>query len=167
MPNVQQPFGLRLIDTDGKQARVRRYVKKSGNAIYPGDAVIATATGDIDVATAGAALLGVAMEYRAAASTADIAVCDDPDAVFEIQSDNAVAAADVFLNSNITATAGDSSLLRSKQDLDVASFATTATLQLKLLGLSQIGDNAYGSYARIKVKINNHILEGSTGSAGV
>lgn len=167
MPNVQQPFGLRLIDSEGKQVRIRRYVKKSGNAIYPGDAVVATATGDVDIATAGAALLGVAMEYRAAASTADIAVCDDPEAVFEIQSDSGVAAADVFLNANITATAGDSSLLRSKHDLDVASFATTATLQLKLLGLSQISDNAYGSFARIKVKINNHVLKGATGSAGV
>jgi hypothetical protein len=167
MPNVFLPFGLRLIDTEGKQPRVRRYTKKTGNAIYPGDAVVATATGDVDIATAGAALLGVAMEFRAATSTAQIAVCDDPEAVFEIQSDNQILAADVFLNSNITATAGDASLLRSKHDLDVASFATTATLQLKILGLSEIGDNAYGSFARIKVKINNHVLKGATGSAGV
>jgi small subunit ribosomal protein S7 len=33
--------------------------------------------------------------------------------------------------------------------------------------VSQIDDNAYGSYARALVKINNHVLKGGTGTVGV
>lgn len=166
MANTFAPFGLRLVQNEGKEFQGRRYVKKSGNAIYPGDAVKQASTGDVDVAAAGDALLGVALEYKAASSTDSILICDDPAAVFEIQADNLVAAADVFQNSNITATAGDSALLRSKQDLDVASFGTGSTKQLKILGLSAIGENAYGSYARMLVKINVHTLK-SAGTDGI
>jgi hypothetical protein len=158
MANVQDPFGLRLLDDEGKQFRARKYVKKSGNAIYPGDLVIPTATGDVDVATAGAIALGVALEYGAATSTDSILVCDDPEATYEIQADNAIVAADVFQNANITATAGNATLRRSKHDLDFASLGTGATLNLKILGLSSISDNAYGSFARVKVKIQNHVF---------
>jgi hypothetical protein len=165
MANANAPFGARLIESEGKQFRVRRYPKKSGNAIYQGDFVIADAAGSVDVATAAATLLGVALESGAATSTADIAVCDDPEAVFEVQASANFAAADVFQNADIVATAGDSSLSRSKHAWDSASDDTTSTLQLKALGLSQIGENAYGSYAKIKVKINNHAFK--AGVAGV
>jgi hypothetical protein len=160
MANTQDPFGLRVLESEGTQYRVRRYVKKSTNAIYPGDAVIAAATGDIDVATGadGVVLLGVALEYGAAGSTAEIGVCDDPNAVFEIQADASIVAADVFQNANITAGAGDAVLRRSGQDLDVASLGVGATKQLKILGLSAISDNAYGAFARVKVKIQNHVF---------
>lgn len=165
MANANAPFGARLIESEGKQFRVRRYPKKSGNAIYQGDFVIADAAGSVDVATAAATLLGVALESGAATSTTAIAVCDDPEAVFEIQADGDFAAADIFRNADIVASSGDTSLSRSQHVLDSSTMDTTSTLQLKCLGLSQINENAYGSYARVKVKINNHAFK--AGVAGV
>lgn len=167
MANANKPFGLAEVSGEGKEFRVRRYVKKSGNAIYPGDPVIQTATGDIDVAGTTGALLGVAQEYGAASSVAPIAVCDDPEALFSIQANSAVVAADVFQNANVATGAGDSALRRSTFALDVGTLGTSATAQLKILGLTAINVNEFGSYAQVNVKINNHVLKGGTGTAGV
>lgn len=167
MSNVNAPFGARLVQSEGKEYRVRRYLKKSGNVISENDFVINDATGEIDVAAAGVALLGVSLEHQAASGTSSHAVCDDPEAVFDIQASADLQAADVFANADIVATAYDSALNRSKHALDSASIGTTATLQLKILGLTQIASNAYGSYARALVKINNHKLKGGTGTQGV
>lgn len=165
MANINAPFGARLIDSEGKQYRVKRYVKKTGSAIYPGDFVKIASTGDVEVASASGQLLGVALEYKAATSVAEIAVCDDPEAIFEIQASANLAAADVFANAQLVVTAGDTSLLTSKHALDSANIASTDTHQLKILGLSAIASNAYGSYAKAKVKINNHVFKaGVTGA---
>jgi len=167
MVNANNAFGLRLSTDEGKEYRVRRYPKKSGNAIFPGDPVIADAAGTVDVGVAGGALLGVALEYGAATSTDPIAVCDDPEALFSIQANSQVVAADTFLNANVAAGAGDVSLRRSKFTLDVGAMDTTATRQLKILGLTSIASNAFGSFAQLNVKINNHVFKGGTGTAGV
>lgn len=156
MANPNVPYGAILIDDEGKQFRVRRFLKKTGNAIFEGDFVIQASTGDVDVAAAGSVILGVAMESKAATYTGEIAVCDDPEAVFSIQASADAQAADVFANADIVATAGDTGLSRSKHALDSASINTTNTLQLKILGLHKIASNAYGSYAQVKVKVNKH-----------
>lgn len=165
MANVNSPYGARILASEGKEYRVRRYVKKTGAAIFEGDFVTYDAAGNVTVAAAGSVLVGVAMQSLPSASTADIAVMDDPDALLEIQASGSVVAADVFLNADIVATAGDSTINRSKHALDHTSIATTATLQLKILGLSAIDDNAYGSFARLKVKMNAHFQK--AGVAGV
>lgn len=164
MSNTNAPFGFKLVENQGP-VRVFRYPKKSGNAIYQGDAVIMDAAGSVDVAVAGGKLLGIAAEYKAATDTSPIAVIDDPDAVFEIQASGSLAAADVFLNADIVATTGDTSLLRSKHALDVASKNTTATLQLKILGKAQELGNDYGNYVRMIVRINEHAFR--AGVAGI
>jgi hypothetical protein len=46
--------------------------------------------------------------------------------------------------------------------LDAADKADTATLQVKLLGLSRRIDNAFGEYAKWLVLINNHELRAGT-----
>lgn len=166
MANTFAPFGLRLVDSEGKDFKGRRYVKKSGTIIYPGDVLKQQATGDVTVAAAGDTPIGVALEYKASTDVSGILVCDDPAAVFEIQADDGVTAADVFQNANITATTGDTGLLRSKQDLDVASFGTGSTKTLKIIGLSSIGENAYGSFARMLVKLNVHTHK-SVGTDGI
>jgi len=159
MANTNAPFGALLVDGEGKQFRVRNYPKKSGNAIYQGDLVILDASGTVDVGSTTPPYLGVAMASAAAASTADIPVCDDPDALFVIQASANCVQTDVFSNASIVATAGDAGLSRSKHALDSATIATTATLGLKILGLQPAGTNAYGSYARIRVKINSHAFK--------
>ena len=98
-------------------------------------------------------------------------VVDDPAVVFEIQEKaNTVqlAATEVGLNQvPILATAGtylSGWLLASTTD---ATAATTATLPLRLLGLSRKSGNAFGAYAKWLVKINVHELGTGTGAAGV
>lgn len=165
MANVDAPYGLRVVDTEGKQVRVKRYTKTTADVIYEGDPVKLVAAGTVSLAAAGDKLLGVAMEAIAAGVAGDIAVCDDPEAIFEIKASGSTVAADVGLNANVLAASGDAALKRSKYELDTASQATTATLQLKILGLSKIDDNAYGTDARLLVKINEHVFQ--AGTAGI
>lgn len=98
-------------------------------------------------------------------------VVDDPNVIFEIQEESngtALAATEVGLNTiPLLAAAGTYAsgwLLRSASG---ATPATTATLQLRLLGLSQKQDNAFGAYAKWLVKFNVHELGTGTGAAGV
>lgn len=101
-------------------------------------------------------------------------VVDDPTAVFLIQehaNGTQLAAANVGKNTiGYNGQAGNGYLsgwqLASATD---ATPATTATLQLRLLGLDQrvAGTNQFGPYAKWLVKINVHELGTGTGAAGV
>lgn len=100
-------------------------------------------------------------------------VVDDPNVIFEIQEESngtALTATKVGLNTvPLLAAAGDYAsgwLLRSATG---ASPATTATLQLRLMGLAQhpAGTNTFGAYAKWLVKFNVHELGTGTGAAGV
>lgn len=98
-------------------------------------------------------------------------VVDDPNVIFEIQEESngtALAATEVGLNQvPLLAAAGTYAsgwLLRSASG---ATPATTATLPLRLLGLSRKPDNTFGAYAKWLVKFNVHELGTGTGAAGV
>lgn len=101
-------------------------------------------------------------------------VVDDPSAVFVIQehaNGTQLTAAECGLNQiGYSGTAGNGYLsgwqLASTTD---ATAATTATLQLRLLGLLQVpaGTNVFGANAKWLVKINVHELGTGTGAAGV
>lgn len=162
MANADVPMGLVPYTADGKQYRIRRYPKKSGNAIYKYDAVKADAAGTVDVATNTGALLGVAMEYKAATDTSDIAIMDDPEAVFMIQTAGAIAATGVFQNAKLVATAGDAATGLSAMELDSSDHDTTSTLQLRILGKVPKENNDYGSFVDLLVQINNHQLRAGT-----
>ena len=91
-------------------------------------------------------------------------VVDDPNVIFEVQEGGTpLVAADTGLNTNLTIT--DANNFLSQVVLDNADAAGTAALQVKLLGLVQRVDNAFGLYAKWLVKINNHEL--AAGTAGV
>jgi hypothetical protein len=168
MANVNAPSGMRMVTDGGKQYHVKRYPVKTGVTLGDGDPVILDATGTVDVAIAGGTLLGVAAEYRASTSSVpDIAVYDDPDCVFEIQASANLVATDVGANAQLSAGSVDTATRRSTFKLDSSTITTTATHQLKIIGLSKVGTNAYGSYARALVRINNHAMKGGTGTAGV
>lgn len=103
-----------------------------------------------------------------------VLVADDPNILFEIQEGTTAAAAGTALtaaaignNANFVITAGATTVSDSKTVLDNATENTTATLNLKLMGLAQREDNAFGSYAKWIVKINNHQYGSHTGTAGV
>lgn len=153
MANVNKPFGLRLHDTGGKPVFVRKYIKSTG-AIYRGDVVKRNAGGYVEVGAAGAAIVGVAAEYRSTSAT-DILVYDDPDYVYETMALGDFQLADIFQNVDIDATTGDTALLNSKHSIDMATKNTTATLQFTLLGLSPDAESVVGSFAKILVKVNN------------
>ena len=91
-------------------------------------------------------------------------VADSPDLIFEIQeSGTNLAAADCSLNTNLAS--GTNNGFFSGWMLDNADKANTATLQVKLLGLAQRQDNAFGDYAKWLVTINAHQLAPNTTGA--
>lgn len=162
MANSNKPQGFRPV---GRVLRCRPYT--AGAAIYPGDAVKVSSDGKVDPASASDALLGVAASY-ASADGVEVLVYDHPDQEFVVQADDGttLAQADVGLNFNIVATAGNSTYKRSRMELDSSSGVTTpSTLPLRLLGYSREQGNTAGEFAECIVVINEHQLK--AGTAGV
>ena len=90
---------------------------------------------------------------------------DDPSATFEIQADDTFPVADLAGNFDIVdATAGDTTSGQSRSELDVGTGATTATLPLKAVDISQDPENSDVAAANtnVIVKINNHLFSGGT-----
>lgn len=164
MANPNAPFGFQPLKSEGKEIRVTQYIKATATALYPGDVVKLNSSGQVVISAAGDVMLGVVAEYEAAASTS-VTIYDDPAMYFMAQCDADFQLTDIGQNANITATAADTSLLRSKQDIDVASFGTSASLQFKVMGLINRGENAVGSYALVKVRPNSHFF--ASGVAGI
>ena len=93
-------------------------------------------------------------------------VIDDPNQLFIIQADEDIVAADIGKNADVTAsTTGSTTTGVSNMTLDSSTIANTAALNLKIVGLYDVPGNAYGDYAVVVVKINEH-LYGSAGVAG-
>lgn len=167
------------------------YVPASdGTALYPGDPVVIGGSADTDgipsvtraTAAGGAYVLGsvIAVDpmlgagangrdsttYRAASTERYVWVCDDPNAEFLIQEDavgGALAAADVGLNADLIAGSASTIYGQSGWQLDTSTKATTATLQLKILGFAQKVGNEIGANAKVRVKINLHAIVNPTG----
>lgn len=167
--------------------QVRRYFipQADANAYAIGDPVTlgggadARGIASVVIATPGAALLGAivgmgGLQYGGmsgdprnlnttvipATKTSPyyVLVADDPNIIFECQeifSGTALAAADVGLNANLVAGANSGYL--SGWTINNASEATTVTLDVKLMGLSQRNaNNEFGIGAVWNVLINNH-----------
>src|SRR5215831_9726388 len=89
-------------------------------------------------------------------------VADSPDLIFEVQEHagaSQLGATEIGLNQNLfigTNNGFMSGWLLS--NLTDFTAATTATIQVRLLGLARRSDNAYGAYAKWLVKINAHEL---------
>lgn len=95
------------------------------------------------------------------ASTERVAlVCDDPDVVFEIQADGAIAAAQVGLNAVLIYTnTGNVNTGLSGAELDTAvdAPAADASNQLTIQRVVNREDNeAASNFTKVEVKINNH-----------
>ena len=186
MANKDAAFGLRPIGKVGQnrdnQGLSEYDIAASASAIYQNDPVEMAATGTITVAAATDTLLGsltgvfftdastskptFANHLEASNTATDIKgfVADDPYERFEIQSDDATAAADVGLNADIVYAAGASPNYVSKVELDHSDLKT-ATAQLRVLAISKdIENNEAGSAnVNLVVMINEHFLKGTTG----
>jgi hypothetical protein len=111
------------------------------------------------------------LKHRAASTDRIALVVDDPNVVFEIQEvsgGTALTAAAVGLNANI-ATVADASTTTgmSVTELDNATEAATADLDLKILGMVKRPDNAIGEHCKWLVQINTHSYGNSAGNTGL
>lgn len=94
-------------------------------------------------------------------------VIDDPTMLFEIQDDGAAALTSSACNKNASfvVTNPTSPRQNSASTLSAASVAVTAGLALKLIGLAQKPNNAYGVNATWIVRFNQHEFFGFIGGA--
>ena len=186
MANKDSAFGLRPIGKVGQnrdnQGLSEYDIAASATAIFQNDPVEMAATGTITVAAATDTLLGslngvfftdastskptFANHLKGSNTATDIKgfVSDDPYERFEIQSDDATAAADVGLNADIVYASGASPNFISKVELDHSDLKT-GTAQLRVLAISKdIENNEAGSAnVNLVVLINEHQLKGTTG----
>ena len=186
MANKDSAFGLRPIGKVGQnrdnQGLSEYDIAASASAIFQNAPVEMAATGTITVAAATDTLLGsltgvfftdastskptFANHLKASNTATDIKgfVSDDPYERFEIQSDDATAAADVGLNADIVYASGATPNFVSKVELDHSDLKT-ATAQLRVLGISKDIDNNEAGSANVNlvVMINEHFLKGTVG----
>jgi hypothetical protein len=192
MANVSEKFGLRpyrKLDGTPLVGAQNRYTIKAGyaTAIFQGDLVVPTSTGNIERAIAGssAAVVGVfnGVFYNdpttgkptfknyypggVTPSQGDItaAVVDDPDAVFLIDSDEAFTRADLFTNYSITNNTGNVQTGISKVQLDKSATGVASTFVIQAIDISQDPSNSDTAAVNgnILVRINRHFFRTGTG----
>jgi hypothetical protein len=188
MSNQDASFGLRPVRTSISSQQQNRYRIASGyaTAIFQGDLVAMVTGGGIERVAAGGSglILGVfngcfytdpttgkptySNSYPGSVAASDIManVIDDPGATFEIQADAAMPIADLAGNFDIVdqSPVGDTTSGISRMEMAVSTGATTATLPLKAIDISQDPENSDVSSANtnVIVKINNHLFSGGT-----
>lgn len=173
MPNLNNPHGLMPlgIQIGGGPSMIEEFAKAVGyaTALFRFDAVNRVADGSIEAsATPGTTLYTGVVLDRGAASLATIHhVIVSPGAIFESQCSGAgLVAADMGLNANLILSGGGNAVTgQSGHQLDTSTLAATATLDMHLLQLFNVADNAYGAFARIEVIFNKHRM--APGVAGV
>ena len=162
-------------------------------AIFTGDPVKYKNDGTVEVAAAGEASCGGFMgcfytdptsskptfknHFPASLSPGDAIafVADDPDQLFVVQQDSvasSLSGANINENANLIFGSGSTTTGLSGVEIDSSSATTTATLQVRIVAGYETPSNtistaAAGNNSVFVVKINNHQLGSSTGTAGV
>ena len=186
MANKDAAFGMRPVKMiggapyTGGQSRYR-IAANYDTAIFQGDMVAQVTGGGIEVHADGGTvpIVGVfngcqytdpttgeqkfSNFYPASTNASDIIafVIDDPMVVFEIQCNAAFPVADLFGNFDIVYTsAGSTTTGISGAELNVSDGATTATLSLKCIDISEDPENSDVSSdaTNVLVVIQNHIF---------
>ena len=174
------PGDLVKLAADGNSAGIQHVVPATAGVAGTGAAAVGVVMGiqnaKLDTVegkmTAGSIALDTP-QYLAASTAGYVWVADSPDLVFEVEATNggsaySFAVADIGQNANVYAGAGSTTTGTSAHSADLGDKGTTATLPLKVLGVSKkIGNDATGNYTKVLVKINNHQLMSGTGTAGV
>ena len=94
-------------------------------------------------------------------------VMDDPDAVFRMQSDEALVQSDLGNNVGVVQTAGSTDIGRSKNALDGSTAATTNTLPLRIVEFVDGPDSAVGDAftdALVFINFGDHQYRQHTGT---
>jgi len=198
MANVDGAFGLALHEDTSKTPLELCFIASGdGTATFIGDAVkLAGSAGNVvgcpiapTVIQAAATdpIYGVVMGFmphwvstgadlsirHRKASTAMYALVKPANHqdVYRIQSDadgGNAAATDVGLNADLVVGAGNAITGMSAMELDTSTKNTAAGLQVKIVGIVDRPDNAFGTAnVDLLVRINQPILGAEAGSAGV
>ena len=197
MANIDAPFGLRPIAKQGSApggttGTTKYRISSGASALFTGDPVKLKADGSIEVkGGAGAitgAISGVFMgcfytdpttskpTFRnnypdgLAATDAIAFISDDVNQLYIAQQDaNDIGAADLGNNAEMIMAAGSTTTGMSKAEIDSSTAATgNATYMLKILDFYDTPSNdTTAANSVLVVKINNHQLAASTGTAGV
>lgn len=171
-------------------------VPTSSAALYIGDPVTLSGSADVNglagiaIGVAGSAIVGVVVGFLVSApgvslvaSNIDLTVrsiqpsstavqyalvADDANLVFEIQDGQTTptAVTDIGRNTNFLIAAG-ATVYSDSGTTTAATLTDSTTANLKLLGFTQRVDNAPGQYAKLLVRINNHVYSAGTGTAGI
>ena len=186
MANKDASFGLKPVKMiggapyNGGQSRYR-IASSYGTAIYQGDLVMQVTGGGVEIHAVGGTvpLVGVfngcsytdptsgeqvfKNYYPASTAASDIIanIIDDPMVVFEIQADEAFPVADLLGNfDTIKTNSGSTKTGISGDEVDVSTGATTATLPLKVIDISQDPNNQDVGSANTNVycTIQNHVF---------
>ena len=186
MANKDASFGLKPVKMiggapyNGGQSRYR-IASSYGTAIYQGDLVMQVTGGGIEIHAVGGTvpLIGVfngcsytdpttgeqvfKNYYPASTAASDIIanIIDDPMVVFEIQADEAFPVADLLGNfDTIKTNSGSTKTGISGDEVDVSTGATTATLPLKVIDISQDPNNqdVGSSNTNVYAVIQNHVF---------
>ena len=186
MANQDAAFGMRPLKMiggapfHGGQSRYR-IAANYGTAIFQGDMVAQVTGGGVEVHADGGTvpIVGVfngcrftdpttgketfSNFYPASTNASDIEafIIDDPNVVFEIQCNAAFPVADLFGNFDIVYTSSGSTVTGiSGAELNVSDGATTATLSLKAIDISQDPENndVSSDATNVYVVIQNHIF---------
>lgn len=103
----------------------------------------------------------------AASGTGYLLVADSPDVVMEVETSNGTpASANIGLNATHARAATTAASTSSTVTMDVATFATTSTLNFRVLGFVQRPDNEIAASAKILVGFNRHQFN-SVGTTGI
>lgn len=182
MANTNVPTGLnpvRYLGGNPYNGAVNYYSVAAGygTAMYIGDPVVDIGTTqlvngtyykDVQLAATTDVITGVivavipdtrdSLIYRAASTLRILAVCDDPNVLYEVQeaTGGGLAAADLGLNVSFNAGTPSTVTGRSGLTINTATEATTNTLALKLYGISSRPDNAAGDSCKWIVRLNRH-----------
>ena len=186
MANKDASFGLKPVKMiggapyNGGQSRYR-IASSYGTAIYQGDLVMQVTGGGVEIHAVGGTvpLIGVfngcsytdpttgeqvfKNYYPASTAASDIIanIIDDPMVVFEIQADEAFPVADLLGNfDTIKTNSGSTKTGISGDEVDVSTGATTATLPLKVIDISQDPNNqdVGSSNTNVNAVIQNHVF---------
>ena len=150
MANSDRPNGFKPLGS----YKTRKYT--AGSKIVPGEFVRMSSDGKVDAVAAGETILGLAMSL-AKADNDDVQVIDAPQQEYVGQADESDFAAQTDVGNvvDVLATAENSTFNAARMEID-SDTAGTASGQLLILDLQERPDNAFGEFADVIVRINEH-----------
>lgn len=192
MASTATPFGAQPITQLGQGYNTQGFSPYSiasayNTNIFFGDFVILVAAGTLEKSVAttafeGEGAIGVFVgctytdpvlnyklhsQFWPANTVADDAVAyvvDDPDALFLMQGDAAIAQTALGSNASIVQTAGNTNIGKSRNAVDASSVAVTATLPLRIVDFYRGPESTVGdAFTDVIVRINDHALRSTAG----